>query len=141
MKTESYLRIFIALVTMTAIACSDPMDEPQRPVQPKHSVFPTNHGEYHSNVTTWVRLNDGGFMGLVSQTPYTDLSTADVFVVENGKRILVHGQLDPTSVPESQPAHGGFFSATYRNNMLFLNYTGMTTASSPPFPLDVIIVY
>ena len=67
-------------------------------------------------------------MGLVSQTPYTDLSTADVFVVEDGKRILVHGQLDSSTVVESQPAHGGFFSAIYRNNVLFLNYTGTTAA-------------
>ena len=136
MKTATYLRIFIASVTMTAIACSDPVTTDPPPPPPT----PADRGEYHTSVTTWVRSNDGRFTGLVTQTPNTDLSTVDVFVVEDGKRLQVYGQLDARGEPDYHSMNGEYFWASIRNNVLLLHYFRMTGAP-PPFPLEVIIVY
>ena len=140
MKTTSYLRILIASLTMTAIACSDPIEEP--PVSPPGgNPIQSDHGEFHTSVTTWARGDGGRFMGLVSQMPETDLSNVDVYVVKDGKRIWVYGQLTSSSVYETDDTQGDFFTATIKGNVLMLSYTGTTAAPSPPFPLDVIIVY
>ena len=133
MKTASYLRIFIATATMTAFACSDPME-------PIIGQIPT-HGEYHTGVSTWVRNDDGKFMGLVTQTPDTDLSTVAVLVVKDGKRISIHQQYDEYSKLSALATHGEYFWASYRNSVLLLNYIGKTAESEPPYPLDVIIKY
>ena len=141
MKTTLYFRILVALVAMSAIACDpDPIEPlitttPNPPAQPSYS-------EYQTSVTTWVKGDDGRFMGLVTQTPPdTDLSTVTVFVVRNGKRMSVEKELDATSVMESQAMYGEYFWFSHKNNVLLLNYIGQTVESPPPFPLDVIIVY
>ena len=143
MKTASYLRISVALVTMTAIACSDPIEEsiiPPPPPTAGGTNIQTSHGEYHTSVTTWTHEYDGKYVGLVTQTA-GDLSTADVFMFKNGERISIDREFDATSVQTSFSTYGEYMWATYRNNVLLLNYIGMTEASTPPFPLDVIIVY
>ena len=138
MKTASYLRIFIASVTMTAIACSDPIDVD---TGPGPSPGPTDHGEYHTSVMTWVRNDGGNLIGLVTETPDTDLSTVDVLVVNNGKRIPVYRELDMTSAQTSLGKYGEYYWASHENNVLLLHYIGKTVESPPPFPLEVIIVY
>jgi len=80
-------------------------------------------------------------MGLVSQMPDTDLSNVDVYVLKDGKRIWVYGQLTSSSVDETDDTQGDFFTATIKGNVLMLSYAGNTAASTPPFPLEVIIVY
>ena len=141
MKTASYLRFSVALVTMTAIACSDPIDEPiiLPPTDPGTNVQ-TNHGEYHTAVTTWTHGDYGRFVGLVTQTT-GDLSTVDVLVVNNGKRIPVYRELDMTSAQTSLGKYGEYYWASHENNVLLLHYIGKTVESPPPFPLEVIIVY
>ena len=138
MKTTSYLRIFIASVTMTAIACSDPIDVD---TGPGPSPGPTDHGEYHTSVMTWVRNDGGNLIGLVTETPDTDLSTVDVFVVKQGQRISVHNQFDHYSMLAAHDTYGEYFWASSRNSVLMLNYIGKTADSEPPYPLEVIIVY
>ncbi len=141
MKTTSYLRIFVTSLTMIAFACSDPMEESQ--VQPPvgGNAIQTDHGEFHTSVTTWVRGDGGRFMGLVSQMPNTDLSNVDVYIVKEGKRIWVYGQLTSSSPYETDDTQGEFFTAFIRGNVLMLSYAGKTAASTPPFPLEVIVVY
>jgi len=142
MKTASYLRFSVALVTMTAIACSDPIEESTIILPPDGGGInvQTSHGEYHTSVTTWTHGDDGKYVGLVTQTA-GDLATVDVFVLNNGKRIPVARELDATSVVSSIAAYGEYYWASYRNNVLLLNYIGATVESLPPYPLEVIIVY
>ena len=132
MKTASYLRILIALVTMIAIACSEPNIRPSGG---------SSRSEYHTSVTSWVRNDGGNLMGLVTETPDTDLSTVDVFVVKQGQRISVHNQFDHYSMLAAHDTYGEYFWASYRNSVLMLNYIGKTAESEPPYPLEVIIVY
>lgn len=142
MKTASYLRISVALLAITAIACSDPI-EPVIPPPPPPGPGPniqTSHGEYHTSVTTWTHEYGGKYVGLVTQTA-GDLSTADVFVLKNGDRISIDREFDATNLQTSFDTYGEYIWASYRNNVLLLNYIGMTEASTPPFPLDVMIVY
>ena len=142
MKTTSYLRIFIASLTMTAIACSDPIEDSQLQGKTNGGTnVQTDHGEFHTSVTTWVRGNGGKFTGLVSQMPTADLSNVDVYVVRDGKRIWVYGQLSSSSAYETDDTQGEFFTATIKGNVLMLTYAGTTPASTPPFPLEVIIMY
>ena len=137
MKTTSYLRIFIASLAMTAIACSDPIEDP---LKGGGTNVQSSQTEYYTSVTTWVQGTDGRFTGLVTQTPATNLATADVFVVRDGKRIRVD-RWETANEPDANYISGEYFWATIRNNVLLLNYIGKTTASPPPFPLEVIIVY
>ena len=141
MKTAPYLRISVASLTTKAIACSDP-NEPviPHPTPYPGSNIPTDHGEYHTSVTTWTHECYGKFVGLLTQTA-GDLSTADVFVLKNGERIPVDREFDATSGQASFSTYGEYIWASYRNDVLLLNYIGMTEVSTPPFPLDVIIVY
>jgi len=141
MKTASYLRFSVALVTMTAIACSDPIEESkiQVPIRPGPNGQIDNH-EYHTSVTTWTQGDYGRFVGLVTQTT-GDLSTVDVLVVNNGKRIPVYRELDMTSAQTSLGKYGEYYWASHENNVLLLHYIGKTVESPPPFPLEVIIVY
>ena len=141
MKTASYLRISVALVTMTAIACSDPIE----PVTPHPTPGPgtsgqTDQREYHTGGTTWTQGDYGRFVGLVTQTT-GDLATVDVLVVNNGKRIPVYKELDPTTAQNSIRANGEYYWSSYENSVLLLHYMGKTVESPPPFPLEVIIVY
>ena len=138
MKTASYLRISVALVTMTAIACSDPIEVPK--ILPPTDPGNNDHGEYHTGVTTWTHEYDGKYIGLVTQTA-GDLSTADVFVLKNGDRISIDREFDAINVETSFSTYGEYIWASYRNDVLLLNYIGMTEVSKPPFPLNVIIVY
>jgi len=140
MKTASYLRIFIASLTMTAISWSDPIDESTNPPGGGLNVQ-TSHGEYHTGVMTWVRNDGGNLIGLVTETPDTDLSTVDVFVVKQGQRISVHNQFDHYSMLAAHDTYGEYFWASSRNSVLMLNYIGKTADSEPPYPLEVIIVY
>lgn len=138
MKTASYFRFFVALVTMTAIACSDPIEEPIITTDPPNG--PTDLHEYHTSVTTWTQGDYGRFVGLVTQTT-GDLSTVDVLVVNNGTRIPVYRELDMTSAQTSLGKYGEYYWASHENNVLLLHYIGKTVESPPPFPLEVIIVY
>jgi len=143
MKTASYLRISVALLTMTALACSDPIEETTTILPPPTGGginVQTSHGEYHTSVTTWTHEYGGKFVGLVTQTA-GDLSTADVVVLKNGERISLDREFDATNVERSFNIYGEYIWASYRNNVLLLNYMGKTEASIPPFPLDVIIIY
>jgi len=141
MKTASFLRLSVALLTMTAIACSDPIEQITPLPKPGPGPNPQpDHGEYHTSVTTWTHQYDGKYVGLVIQTA-GDLSAVDVFVLMNGKRISIDREFDPTNVEASFNEYGEYIWATHRNNVLLLNYIGMTEASMPTFPLDVIIVY
>jgi hypothetical protein len=137
MKTTLYLRIFIVLVTMTAIACSE------------SDIAPTNKGgstqfqpsEFYTNVATWTPIGGGTFIGLVSTQPYIDLSTVAVFVVSRGERIPIDRQPDASKMLEDQAMFDGYFYASIHNDVLQLNYVGKTAASKPPFPLEVILEY
>ena len=144
MKTKSYLRTLIVFLAMIAVACSDPMIEPSVPAKPRKGT-PTvqipSPVEYHTSVTTWTVGQDGNFIGLVTQTPGTDLAKVDVFVVKNGQRIEIDRELDLTNVSESHSMYGEYYWASYKNNVLLLNYIGKAPGSMPPYPLEVIIVY
>jgi hypothetical protein len=142
MKTTLYLRIFVVIVTMTAIACSETEVTPTPGRPTGGNPIQSSHFEYHTSVTTWAQGDDGKYIGLVTQTPVnTDLSKVNVFVVKDGKRISIDRELDATSVITSHNLYGEYYWASYQNNVLLLNYIGMTAASTPPFPLEVIIVY
>jgi hypothetical protein len=140
MKTASFLRLSVALLMMTAISCSDPIEQVIPPPPPPPPPISTDHGEYHTSVTTWTHQYDGKYVGLVIQTA-GDLSTVDVFILKNGKRISIDREFDATNVQSSFNTDGEYIWATHQNNVLLLNYIGMTEASTPPFPLDIIIVY
>lgn len=144
MKTTSYLRIFIVLSTMMVVACSDPMIEPTVPRNPRKGTQTAQIAtpvEFHTSVTTWTLGEDGTFIGLVTQTPVTDLATVDVFIVKDGKRIAIDRELDESKENSSQVLYGEYYWASHRNNVLLLNYIGKIPGSVPPFPLQVIIVY
>jgi hypothetical protein len=134
MKTTSYIRIFIVIVTMSVIACSEPEIAPS--VTKKPQPLPAN--EYYTSVTTWTPAGDGSFIGLVSTMRPFDLSKAAVFVVAQGQRISMNGQSKASNLPD---LIDGYMSASVQNNVLLLNFVGRTEASRPPFPLEVIFVY
>ena len=140
MKTASYLRISVALVTIAVIACCDPVEEPTVN-RSKGNQNQINHGEYHTTVTTWTHGDDGNYVGLVTQTPVTDLSKVDVFFVKNFRRIPVDKQFDIMRLQSTHNANEEYFWFSYENNVMLLNYIGLTAASTPPYPLEVIIVY
>lgn len=139
MKTTSHFRIIIVMVTMIAVACSEPEVVPN--VTPKPVGTPVVQYvapiEYKTSVTTWT-TGQNEFVGIVTQTPATDLANVDVYVVKGGQRIAIDRQKDPTNVNTYTATYGEYFWASYKNNVLLLHYIG---ASAPPFPLEVIIVY
>jgi len=143
MKTTSHICIIIAIVTMIAVACSEPEVVPtgsHKPISVSPFVVSTAPIEYQTSVTTWTHAQNGNFVGLVTRTPGTNLANVEVFVVRDGQRIAIDRQLDQTNMKESQLLYGEYYWASNQNNVLLLHYMG-TPGAMPPFPLDVILVY
>jgi hypothetical protein len=140
MKATSYLHFIIAAAVMMATACSDPEIVPAvKPVGTSSNQIQTR--EFHTAVTTWSQPDGGNFVGLVSNAPNFDLSKARISVVEGGKKVAVDGDLNISRLTWLHSRNEGYFWATIKNNILLLNYAGSSSTSTPPFPLEVIIVY
>jgi hypothetical protein len=132
---------------MTATACSDPFEGPERPPLTDNNLIPTT--EFHTMVTTWNRTADNNYVGLVSTTPITDLSKAQLYGIKNGLRISIDNYGDVSDLPygdvSKRPAvpsaYDDYLWANVKNNVLLLNYKGSTAESLPPVPLEVVIAY
>ena len=143
MKTTSFPRTIIVMAMIIAVACSEPVVEPSVPPKPvvvNPIVVAAVPVEYHTNVTTWTHAQNGNCVGLITRTPGTNLANVEVFVVKDGQRIAIDRQLDPTNLKEYQSLYGEYYWVSYQNNVLLLHYMGASGAT-PPFPLDVLIVY
>ena len=140
MKATSYLRFIITVAVMMATACSDPEIVPAvKPVGTSSNQIQTR--EFHTAVTTWSQPEGSYFVGLVSNVLSVDLSKTRISVVENGKRIGVDADFDISRLSWLHSRNESYFWVTTKNNILLLNYAGSTSTSTPPFPLEVIIVY
>lgn len=142
MKTTSHLRIFVVVVTMTAFACTEPDVVPtqtQKTTTGNNNYVPPS--EYHSTVTTWQKVQEGYYNGIITQTPVTDLSKATLYWVRNGERVLIDTDQDVSKLEMYQASFDGYMWASVRGNILLINFVAKTPNSRPPFPLDVIIVY
>ena len=140
MKATSSLRFIITVAVMMATACSDPeLVHAVKPVGTSSNQI--QNREFHTAVTTWSQPDGSYFVGLVSNVPSLDLSKTRISVVENGKKIGVDGDFDISRLSWLNSRNEGYFWATTNNNILLLHYAGSTSTSTPPFPLEVIIVY
>lgn len=135
--------MFVVVATMTALACTEP-DVFTQPPPPPGGNHQSSTQEFHSSVTTWQRTQNGSltfFDGIISQTPVTDLTKAQLFWIRNGQRIAIETLMDVAPSQMYQQMYDGFIWASVRNNIFTVNYIAKTPNSTPPFPFEVIIVY
>jgi len=130
--------MFIVATIMTATACSDPFVDATKRTTPGNNQIQTT--EFHTEVTMWYRNDDNGFMGLVSQTPNTDLSKAKIYGVKNGNKVLIQNFPDVTRIEAYTEMYSDYLWANVRNGVLMLYFDG-GPSSTPPFPFEIIIEY
>jgi len=129
--------MYIVVAMMTASACTDPFaDVPKPPTTGNNQIQTT---EFHTSVTMWLRNDDYGFVGLVSTIPHTDLSKAEFYAVQNGQKIFIASPY-ATNIPAYREMYEGYLWANVHDNVLMLYFNG-GPSSTPPFPLDIVIVY